>query len=144
MNRTSMKKVLRLTALLGLCQPLCAQETDGDVERGAQLYYDFACYSCHGYNATGRTPLSRETSGILSDESLFIRYLRLRADQNPVNPKNSMPNYDVRTLSDDKASDIYAYIVSLQDDPPEIDDVPVLRQIIDDAERRNDIDPNDE
>ena len=143
-TRTSMKKLLQLAPLLVLCQTIGAQDTDGDAERGAALYHDFACYACHGYNATGRTPLSRETSGVLSDESLFIRYLRLRADQNPVNPKNSMPNYDARTLSDAKASDIYAYILSLQDDPPEIEDVPVLRQIIEDAQRRNSIDPNDE
>lgn len=143
-NGSLLSKALQGVLLLGLCQPLYSQETNGDTERGAQLYYEFACYACHGYNASGRTPLSRETSGILSSEELFIRYLRLRADQNPINPKNSMPNYDVGTLSDAKASDIYAYLVSLQDNTPEIDDIPTMQEIIDAAERRTDVEPNDE
>lgn len=135
-----MTKTLRSILFLFLCQPLFAQQASGDVEHGAQLYYDFGCYSCHGYNATGRTPLSRETSGILSSEELFLTYLRLRADQNPVNPKNSMPNYDTRTLSDEQALHIYAYIVSLRDDAPEIDEIPALQGIIDAAKRRTDVD----
>ena len=29
------------------------------MQAGRQLILDYACYSCHGYNATGRTPLDR-------------------------------------------------------------------------------------
>ena len=116
-----------------LLQYAHAQDLSGDVEKGEQLYYNFACYSCHGYNATMRVPLVGDASGIMSSEQVFLTYLRLRADQNPVNPKNAMPNYAASTLSDEQALDIYAYIKSVKDDPPEVEDNPVMQQILDAA-----------
>lgn len=107
-----------------------------DAGEGEKLFYDFACYSCHGYGGTGRTPLSPETSGVLSSETLFLTYLRLRADQNPVNPKNSMPNYSAGTLSDEQAKDIYAYLVLLDDDPPAVADNPVMQEMLEAAKAR--------
>lgn len=115
-----------------------------DAERGEALYVDFGCYACHGYNGTGRVPLSAESSGILSNEALFIRYLRLRADQNPVNPKNTMPNYSADTLDDDRARDIYAYLRNLDDNPPAIEDVPVFRELLEDARRGPGREPEDD
>lgn len=129
-----------LQLLLLVCLTAQAQDNAGSVEEGKQLYLDYACYSCHGYNGTGRTPLDAATSGILSSENLFLRYLRLRADQNPVNPKNTMPNYSVNTLSDDQARDIYAYLVSMDDEPPALEDIAVMQQIIESAERSSDVD----
>ena len=128
--------------LLFLVQQVHAQDGSGDAESGEQLFYSFACYSCHGYGGTGRTPLSSETSGILSSEALFLTYLRLRADQNPVNPNNSMPNYDASTLSDEQALDIYAYLVSLDDDPPAVADNPLMQEMLDAARARGKGDEN--
>ena len=126
-------KSLRILLVIVLLQYAHAQDLSGDVEKGEQLYYNFACYSCHGYNATMRVPLVGDASGIMSSEQVFLTYLRLRADQNPVNPKNAMPNYAASTLSDEQALDIYAYIKSVKDDPPEVEDDPVMQQILDAA-----------
>ncbi len=126
-------KALRFILILSLFQQVHAQDARGDPEKGVELFYDFACYSCHGYNATMRVPLVGATSGIMSSETLFLSYLRLRADQNPINPKNSMPNYAVSTLSDEQALDIYAYINSLVDDPPEVADNPVMQEMLEAA-----------
>ena len=109
---------------------------DGDVERGEALYRDFACYSCHGYSAAGRVPLAPSTSGVLSRADVFTTYLRLRADENPINPKNTMPNYSRETMSDAQAADLYAYITSLPEDVPELEDIPLMKELIDDAKRR--------
>ena len=129
-------KSLSYVLVLGLLQQAHAQDVSGDATKGKQVYYDFACYSCHGYNATMRVPLIGDASGIMSSESLFLNYLRLRADQNPINPKNSMPNYSASTLSDEQALDIYAYIKSLKDDPPEVADNPVMQELLDAAKAR--------
>ncbi len=129
-------KSLRILLVIVLLQNAHAQNLSGDVEEGKQLFYDFACYACHGYNATVRVPLVGNASGIMSSEQVFLSYLRLRADQNPVNPKNAMPNYAASTLSDEQALDIYAYIKSLKDDPPEVKDNPVMQQILDAAKAR--------
>ena len=131
MTRLRERAVILGLLLLGVGLPSLAADTD--VERGKGLYEEYGCYACHGYGGAGRTPLAKETSGILASEALFTRYLRLRADQNPINPKNTMPNYSVDTLSDDAASTIYAYLVSLDDTPPEIDDIPAFVELLEHA-----------
>ncbi len=134
-------KILRILFVFVLLQNVHAQDPGGNVEKGAQLYYNFACYSCHGYNATMRVPLVGDTSGIMSSEQVFLTFLRLRADQNPTNPKNAMPNYAASTLSDEQALDIYAYIKSLKDESPELEDNPVMQEMLDAAKARS---PGDE
>ncbi len=129
-------KSLRILFVIVLLQNAHAQDVNGDAEEGKQLYYNFACYSCHGYNATMRVPLIGNASGIMNSEQVFLTYLRLRADQNPVNPKNAMPNYAASTLSDEQALDIYAYVKSLKDDPRNIKDNPVMQEILDAAKAR--------
>jgi mono/diheme cytochrome c family protein len=112
-----------------------AQAADDAASNGAGLYYEYGCYACHGYNGTGRVPLSADTSGILADESVFLRYLRLRGDQNPVNPKNTMPNYSAGTLSDANALSIYAYLRSLRDEAPSVEDIPAFMELLEHAQR---------
>lgn len=130
-------KVLVFVIVLLHMQQAYADEASGNAEKGEQLYYDFGCHACHGFNATMRVPLVGDASGIMSSEQLFLTYLRLRADQNPVNPKSSMPNYDAATLSDEQALDIYAFIESVEDDPPEVESNPVMREILDAAKVRD-------
>ena len=106
----------------------------GDAEKGTQLYYDYGCYGCHGFNGIGRQNLANDVSGIMFNETVFLTYLRARADMNPLFPTQSMPNYTAASLSDEDAKDIYAYIRTFKDDPPEVEDIPVLRAILEDAE----------
>ena len=46
-----------------------------------------------------------------------------------------MPNYSVEVLNDEDAKDVYRYIKTFIDKPPEIDDIPALKEIIDNAQR---------
>lgn len=108
----------------------------GDVDQGAAVYYEHGCYSCHGYNGTGRTPLANDVSGIMVNEDVFIRFLRQRADRNPILPDNSMPNFGVEALSDAQAKDVYAYIKTLKDDPPEVSEIPSFVKMLDAAKAR--------
>ena len=115
-----------------------AQEPSGDAGRGEAEFQRYACYTCHGFNGTGMTPLSKATSGILSREDVFLTYLRLRGELNPMNPSRSMPHYGNEVMSDEQAKDIYAYLVSLNDDPPALEDIPAFVELLEDAERRTD------
>lgn len=108
----------------------------GDVEKGAQLYYDHGCYGCHGFNGIGKKNLANDVSGIMISEEVFLVYLRARADQNPVFPSSNMPSYSAASLPNDNALDIYAYIRSFKDDPPEVEDIPALKAILDDAKEQ--------
>lgn len=105
----------------------------GDVEAGKKGYFDQGCYSCHGYNGTGRQPLVDGVSGIMTNEDLFVRFLRLRGEQNPLPPSNSMPSYSEDVLPDEAARDIYAYINSLSDDPPPVEDIDVFVELLESA-----------
>jgi mono/diheme cytochrome c family protein len=106
----------------------------GDADKGKDLYYEQGCYGCHGYNGIGRQNLANDVSGIMSNEQVFLIYLRAREDQNPLFPTQSMPNYAATSLPDEQAKDIYAYIRTFKDDPPDVEDIPALKGILDAAE----------
>lgn len=118
-----------LVVMLGLS----AQSFAGNPDKGAAVYYEHGCYSCHGYNGTGRTPLANNVGGILVNEEVFVRFLRQRADRNPILPNNSMPNFGVDALNDEQAKDVYAYIKTLVDKPPEIEEIPTFVKILEAA-----------
>jgi len=106
----------------------------GNAENGKQLYYDHGCYGCHGFSGIGRKNLANDVSGIMFSEEVFLAYLRARADMNPLFPTQNMPNYPADSLPDDSAKDIYAFIRTFKDDPPEVEDIPALKAILDAAQ----------
>ncbi|NOX68332.1 MAG: cytochrome c [Gammaproteobacteria bacterium] len=130
MSVTSAHRIfISFTLLLGMtCQTYA-----GDPDRGASVYYEHGCYSCHGYNGTGKTPLANNVSGIMASEDTFLLFLRQRADRNPVLPDKSMPNYAVQALSDEQAVNVYAYIKTLTDDPPKTEEIPTFVKILEAA-----------
>ena len=131
-----MKKLTPLIFLLALFLygPIINSATN--MENGASLYLDHGCYACHGYNGTGRHPIANNVSGIMSSEALFTIFLRLRADINPMTPSDSMPNYSAAVINDKQAQDLYAYIKTLTDNPPQIENIPALKDILDNANRK--------
>tara|TARA_B100000579_G_C22464045_1_gene680283 strand:- start:148 stop:558 length:411 start_codon:yes stop_codon:yes gene_type:complete len=108
----------------------------GNSVQGKKIYYDHSCYACHGYDGTGKHDIANNISGLMFSEEVFILYLRGRADQNPQFPTQTMPNYDESSLSDSDAQDLYAYIKTLIDTPPQVSEIPVLQDILDDAENK--------
>ena len=107
----------------------------GDAKKGTQPYYDYGCYGCHGFNGIGRQNLANDVSGIMFNETVFLAYLRARSEMNPLFPTQSMPNYSADSLSDEDATNIYAYIRTFKDEPPEVEDIPTLKAILEEAEQ---------
>ena len=95
---------------------------EGDAERGAALFTDYTCYGCHGY--TGETGRGPRLNPPRLRQAQFIGYLR-----NPPNPRQ-MPPYRQAEVSDQKLADIYAFLESLPSASPDADDIPVLRDIL--------------
>jgi mono/diheme cytochrome c family protein len=124
---------------------LMAQETasrvptspvTGNAVKGKKLYYDYACYSCHGYTGeTGARPFVPNWTANLATEQSFITFLRARANVAPVEPSTRMPNYAAETLNDADAKDIYAYIRTFKSHAPPLNDIPVLKQILSGAQK---------
>jgi mono/diheme cytochrome c family protein len=132
-------RVVVAAAVFASCASAEAQEqgASGDAVRGKQLYYDHACYSCHGYNGeTGARDLVGTGSPIVENLELFMTFLRARADLAPLFPTTRMPSYPESTLSDAQARDLFAFIRTFELDAPEVDDIPALRSILDSAATR--------
>jgi mono/diheme cytochrome c family protein len=108
----------------------------GNAARGRQLYHDYACYSCHGFNGeTGARPFVPNWPANLATERSFIAYLRGRANVAPLQPSTSMPNYPVESLSDAQARDIYAHIRSFKSTPPPVEKIGTMQQILEAAKK---------
>jgi mono/diheme cytochrome c family protein len=108
----------------------------GNAVAGKKLYYDHACYSCHGFNGeTGARPFVPNWPANLATEGSFTAFLRGRANLSPVQPSTAMPNYPVQSVSDAQARDIYAYIRSFKSAQPTVDKIPVMNQILAAAKR---------
>jgi len=135
-------KVLAVSILAGLTHTsgVLAQipfgTISGDADNGKQHYYEQGCYGCHGYTGIGKRNLANDVSVLMSSEQLFLTYLRARGDLNPSLPTQNMPSYSQQVISDENALDIYAYIRSFKDTPPEIVDIPALNTILEDAKDR--------
>ena len=95
---------------------------EGDAERGAALFTDYTCYGCHGY--TGETGRGPRLNPPRLRRAQFIGYLR-----NPPNPRQ-MPPYRQADVSDQDLADVYAFLESLPSASPEAEDIPVLRDIL--------------
>ena len=107
----------------------------GSSVSGKALYYSYSCYACHGYNGeTGRAFVGNWSSNLASEDS-FIRFLRGRANVAPLTPSTSMPNFAENTMSDKQAKDIYAYIRTFKAAQPEVKNIPLLNQIVEDASK---------
>ena len=126
-------RVVKYTVCFSL---LFTKALSEDSSEGDKLYLSHGCYSCHGYNGTGRYPLANDISGIMTSEELFTMFLRLRADLNPVSPSNSMPNYSKNVIDDSEAKQIYAYIKTFKDSPPQLEEIPIFKEMLDNSNRK--------
>ena len=95
------------------------QALAGDAARGEPLFADvFNCYACHGFDAQSGErrllPLNYTQEG-------FITFVQS-------SPLPNMPAYP--DASPQQLADIYAYIRTIPADAPPLDDVPLLRDIL--------------
>jgi mono/diheme cytochrome c family protein len=107
----------------------------GSAANGKALYFNHACYSCHGFNGeTGRAFVGNWGIPLASEDN-FIRFLRARQNVAPVLPSTAMPNFPENALSDKQAKDIYAYIRTFKSNAPPLENVPTLNEIVKAASR---------
>ena len=132
MGKTGTLTILLLVATASLA----LAQGSGDAEKGKQLYFEHACYACHGFNGIGRHNIANRSSGVLVNEQVFLLYLRARGNQNPRFPAQTMPHYPASSLSDEDARHIYAHVLTFVDEPPAIEDIPALNTIVEDAKAK--------
>jgi mono/diheme cytochrome c family protein len=107
----------------GVAISLSAQQQSqaivGDAARGEPLYADvFNCYACHGFDAQSGErrllPLNYTQEG-------FVTFVQS-------SPLPNMPAYP--DASPQQLADIYAYIRTIRAEAPALDEVPLLRDIL--------------
>ena len=87
----------------------------GNAQHGKVVYTRVGCYECHGSDAqSGRPTLGPNAIPFAA----FMRQVRV--------PRNDMPPYTAKVLSDSDVADIYAFVQSVPQ-PPKADSVPLLK-----------------
>jgi mono/diheme cytochrome c family protein len=102
----------------------------GNAAKGKKVFLDYGCYACHGYNGETGARNFVGRWGNLQTEQQFITFLRGRANVAPLTPVSSMPNFSEKSLADDKAKDLYAYIRTFRSTAPTTKSVPALDDIV--------------
>lgn len=87
-------------------------------ERGAKLFQDKWCHSCHGTAGQGG---DRGAGPKLAPSPFPFEAFAVQTRR----PRSSMPRYPVEVLSDQELADIYAYVASIKARPAK--DIPALR-----------------
>ena len=116
--------IILSTALAAACAGGALAQDKAPVasaERGAKLYVDLACHSCHGTHGQGggRNSEPKIRRPLLA-WSGYIGLLR--------KPPRDMPAYTHKWVSDQEAADMYAYLTSLKP-VPAVKDIPLLNQM---------------
>lgn len=93
-----------VAAILSTAQT-AAPARAGDAKGGKRLYTNYGCYQCHGYQGQG----AQGTGPRLGPDPIpfpeFAAYVR--------DPKNEMPPYTAKVVSDQELTDIYTFLKSL-------------------------------
>jgi cytochrome c553 len=115
MLRTICIAGLLLASTLAIAQNAPA----GSAERGHRLFTDLTCFSCHGYQGQGGDLGAGPK--IYPNPFPFVAFkAQLRK------PRQTMPAYIDKWVSDQDIADIYAYLNSIKP-APAAKDIPLLR-----------------
>jgi mono/diheme cytochrome c family protein len=106
-----------LFALVAGGQSPSASTPKGSAENGKVLFMKFGCYECHGREGQGAVTGPRLNQNPIT-YARFTAYIR--------KPSGEMPPYTTKVVSEQQATDIYAYLQSLPK-PPAVDGIPLLR-----------------
>jgi mono/diheme cytochrome c family protein len=119
-----MTNLARLTLVLAIgTSGACAQDAPGgDAAKGKQLFMADGCAYCHG--TVGQGGGGRAGGLRLAQMPIpFVAFLnQLR------HPGNEMPPYVAAVLSDQDATDIFAFLASLPP-PPDPKSIPILNNL---------------
>jgi ubiquinol-cytochrome c reductase cytochrome c subunit len=102
-------------------EPASAAPGTGSAERGQKLYQKNMCFTCHGSAGNGgeRTSGPRLAPNVWPLEAMKIQVR---------NPRQDMPRYGEKFLSDADLADIHAYLSTIKPGP-QAKDIPLLANL---------------
>ena len=90
----------------------------GSAERGKKLFIELNCHSCHGTHAQGGGRGSEPPVPLGYPWAGFLGQMR--------KPRQDMPAYEEKLVSNQEAADLYAYFASIRP-APAAKDIPLLK-----------------
>jgi mono/diheme cytochrome c family protein len=90
----------------------------GNSQHGKTLYVTDGCYECHGYAAQGGAGTGPKLGPNPIPYAAFSFQVR--------SPRDEMPPYTAKVLSDADLADIFAFVQSIPQ-PPKPDSIPLLK-----------------
>jgi ubiquinol-cytochrome c reductase cytochrome c subunit len=90
----------------------------GNSKNGKAVYTADGCYECHGREAQGGIGTGPKLGPSPIPYPAFVFQVRT--------PRDQMPPYTAKVLSDAELADIYAFVQS-QPQPPKVDSIPQLK-----------------
>ena len=115
-------KMFLLMIAIGSSPHVAAQtSTTPSAERGQALYVKNMCFTCHGTAGNGgeRTSGPRLTPNVWPIEAMKIQMR---------NPRQDMPRYAEKFVSDSDLADIHAYLTTIKPGP-KVKDIPLLANL---------------
>ena len=108
---------LVLPALALAQAPGVAAAPKGNSENGKKIFDGYGCYQCHNYAANGGGAGPRLAPNPIAWPA-FSRYVRA--------PRDQMPPFSRKVLSDQELADVYAYLQTVPA-PPSTGSIPILK-----------------
>jgi len=90
----------------------------GNAKNGKAVYTSAGCYECHGREAQGGAGTGPKLGPAPIPYAAFAFQVR--------SPRDQMPPYTAKVLSDAELADIYAFVLAAPQ-PPKVDSVPLLK-----------------
>ena len=98
--------------------PKAENAPPGNAKNGKAVYTTAGCYECHGREAQGGAGTGPKLGPDPTPYAAFVFQVRT--------PRDQMPPYTAKVLSDAQMADIYAFVQS-QPQPPKADSIPQLK-----------------
>ncbi len=90
----------------------------GNAKNGKAIYTTAGCYECHGREAQGGAGTGPKLGPAPIAYAAFVFQVRT--------PRDQMPPYTAKVLSDAELADIYAFVQAAPQ-PPKVDSIPLLK-----------------
>ena len=87
----------------------------GNAENGKKIFTAYGCYQCHNYTAAGGAGPRLAPRPIAFPA--FTKAIR--------QPRNEMPPYTAKIVTDQELADIYAFLLTIPA-PPAVNTIPLL------------------